>query len=358
MKQYHEVRINIQFTDARNCYWGTGRFANEMPQLRAASLYVDYIYLDTDERRRFAQVSHEYLIEQLQFTGVETIAATGTSKVRLNFNHPCKELIWAFTLDKHVSGREYVTWAMDGDWEAAKTRFAAIVWLAAHKAADGKVASVNAADDTLNYTMVAAGNTLATLAAKVEAIIAGPLIIVNNNNGPTIKNVQVLSHELTIADMSTSFADLTAGANAGALAVLNANKVVARDYCNHGSEIDGSGNPCTSVNLQLNGHDRFATRDGNYFNYVQPYQHHSNTPSDGVCVYSFALKPEEHQPSGSCNMSRIDNATLSLTVGGGSSSYFTNYVGGANSNTTVNIYATNYNVLRIMSGMGGVAYSN
>ena len=137
-----------------------------------------------------------------------------------------------------------------------------------------------------------------------------------------------------------------------------ANKVVARDYCNHGSEIDGSGNPCTSVNLQLNGHDRFATRDGNYFNYVQPYQHHSNTPSDGVCVYSFALKPEEHQPSGSCNMSRIDNATLSLTVGGGSSSYFTNYVGGANSNTTVNIYATNYNVLRIMSGMGGVAYSN
>ena len=355
--QYHDVKITLKFRDAAACMNVVGGASPAVPHFADAKLLCDFVYLDSEERKRFAQAQHEYLFEQLQFTGAESVPAS-TNKYRLNFNHPCKELIWAFTLDKHVSGREYVTWAMDGDWEAAKTRFAAIVWLAAHKAADGTVASVNAADDTLNYTMVAAGNTLATLAAKVEAIIAGPLVIVNNNNGPTIKNVQVLSHTLTIADMSTSFADLTAGANAGALAVLNANKVVARDYCNHGSEIDGSGNPCTSVNLQLNGHDRFATRDGNYFNYVQPYQHHTNTPSDGVCVYSFALKPEEHQPSGSCNMSRIDNATLSLTVGGGSSSYFTNYVGGANSNTTVNIYATNYNVLRIMSGMGGVAYSN
>ena len=349
--QYHDVKVTLKFRDASACMNVVGGATPTAPHFADAKLLCDFVYLDSEERKRFAQAQHEYLFEQLQFTGAESVPAS-TNKYRLNFNHPCKELIWAFTLDKHVSGREYVTWAMDGDWEAARNRFAAIVWLAAHQDANGDVALANAADDQLTYTMVANGNTLATLAGKVTAIVAGSL------TGVTVDQVQVLTNNCTLADMSTAVADLTNGAAAGAAATLNANKVAARDYCNHGSEVDGSGNPCTSVNLQLNGHDRFATRDGNYFNYVQPYQHHSNTPSDGVCVYSFALKPEEHQPSGSCNMSRIDNATLSLTVGGGSSTYFTNYVGGANSNTTVNVYATNYNVLRIMSGMGGVAYSN
>ena len=81
-------------------------------------------------------------------------------------------------------------------------------------------------------------------------------------------------------------------------------------------------NPISSAKLQLNGHDRFSERDGRYFNLVQPYQHHENVPSQGINVYSFGLKPEEHQPSGTCNMSRIDNATLQLwltaaTVAGG-----------------------------------------
>ena len=99
--QYHEVKINLEFREARQCYWGSGRFANEVPQLRAASLYVDYIYLDTDERRRFAQVSHEYLIEQLQFTGDESVHST-SNKIKLNFNHPCKELIWVVQPDSNV----------------------------------------------------------------------------------------------------------------------------------------------------------------------------------------------------------------------------------------------------------------
>ena len=85
-----------------------------------------------------------------------------------------------------------------------------------------------------------------------------------------------------------------------------------------------------------------------YFNQVQPYQHFENTPSDGINVYSFAANPGEHQPSGSCNFSRIDNAQLVLTVDSGV----------ASAGATLNIYALNYNVLRVMSGMGGLAYSN
>lgn len=107
-------------------------------------------------------------------------------------------------------------------------------------------------------------------------------------------------------------------------------------------------NPVSLAKLQLNGHDRFSERDGAYFNLVQPYQHHENVPSAGINVYSFGLKPEEHQPSGTCNMSRIDNATLQLTL-------TTNSVTGG---AKVRVYAVNYNILRIMSGMGGLAYSN
>ena len=111
----------------------------------------------------------------------------------------------------------------------------------------------------------------------------------------------------------------------------------------------GLTNPVKEGKLTLNGNDRFASRDGKYFNLVQPFQHHENVPNNvGINVYSFALKPEEHQPSGTLNMSRIDSATLSL-----------DYVSGAGgSGNSVCIYAVNYNVLRILSGMGGIAYSN
>jgi hypothetical protein len=109
-------------------------------------------------------------------------------------------------------------------------------------------------------------------------------------------------------------------------------------------------NPVVTAKLQLNGQDRFSEREGSYFNYVQPWQSHTRNPDEGINVYSFALRPEEHQPSGTCNFSRIDNATLQLVLSNAT-------VEGTNT-AKVRVYATNYNVLRIMSGMGGLAYSN
>jgi len=131
------------------------------------------------------------------------------------------------------------------------------------------------------------------------------------------------------------------------------------DHFNYGNNIDRSDNPVVASKLQLNGSDRFQERDGAYFNYVQPYQHFSNTPADGINVYSFALKPEDHQPSGTCNFSRIDNATLQIRCGkgntAGDSQYKDTHLG---VNSVLKIYAVNYNVLRVMSGMAGAAYSN
>ena len=228
--QYHEVKIILE-ANWNNGFTGAHNFSNK--------LWADYIYLDTDERRRFAQVSHEYLIEQIQ---EQTLSSpTGTSD--LNFNHPVKELVWC--------------------------KFGA------KGAATGYPLSLCSTGESDN------------------------------------------------TDVSTD-----------------------------------------TYQLKLNGHDRFAARHISYFTRTQVWQHHTgpggikplaeatnatakvmdnNGQSNGsIAVYSFALKPEEHQPSGTCNFSRIDNAQLV-----------------ANSNGLANtIFAVNYNVLRIMSGMGGLAYSN
>ena len=224
--QYHEVKINIEFNDKTKVFITPGTVKNYQVNVETSpedvvagaidavlsdvKLYADYIFLDTDERRRFAQLSHEYLIEQVQFTGQEQVD-TGKA-VKMSFNHPVKELIWR----------------------------------------------------------------------------------VNSSDENTYKTVN-------------------------------------------------------SAKLMLNGNDRFSQRDGTYFTLVQPYQHHTNIPdsAQGVHVYSFALKPEEHQPSGTLNMSRIDTASLQIDNDSG-----------GELGDVMRLYAVNYNVLRILSGMGGLAYSN
>jgi hypothetical protein len=106
--------------------------------------------------------------------------------------------------------------------------------------------------------------------------------------------------------------------------------------------------PMASFRLILNGQDRFKDQSGKFFNQIQPSWHHTGTPYPGVYCYSFALKPEEHQPTGTCNFSRIDNSQVSISMKGG--------LNAAGSN--LDMYAVNYNVLRIQSGMGGLAFSN
>ena len=211
--QYHEVKLVLEFRTEAEVSDGGATMT-----LNSTKLWVDYVYLDTDERLRFAQISHEYLIEQLQFTGDESVTDNTDKKMTLNFNHPCKELIWVV----HTAGQ--------------------------------------------------------------------PLL-----------------------DFTATF---------------------------------------TKAKLQLNGHDRFAERRMEFFKHVQPYKHHTRVGrtanNQDIFVYSFALQPEEHQPSGTCNFSRIDNAVLTMTA----PQTVNNAAGVAK------VFAVNYNVLRIMSGMGGLAYSN
>jgi hypothetical protein len=313
--QYHEVKVNVTFREAYELVmlnksdevndgvaeWDTSKSGfNSGCTLSGtlnASLWVDYIYLDTDERRRFAQVSHEYLIEQLQFTGDESITpGTPTNpksnSLKLNFNHPVKELVWVV---KAFEDRK--------EWS--------------------------------NFT------DTGLPAIPPFQVLSGATEII-----PGLPTASIATG--TLGDVAT-LADVAR--------LTNYNSVRPLGKPLDGNTVGLAGNPVDEAKLQLNGHDRFAARPGTYFNWVQCRQHHSNIPaSPGINVYSFALKPEDHQPSGTCNFSRIDNATLQLKVGAF-------YQDGADttsalSNVIARVYAVNYNVLRIMSGMGGLAYSN
>ena len=229
--QYHEIKLNIKFNPLS--------LVSNMDQSQLTgnefarfAVYADYVYLDTTERRQFAQNVHEYLIDQTQIQ--ESISATN---IKLAFNHPVKELVWA-PVPLPVSG-------------------------------------------LTRSTVVPGGST--------------------PNKGFT---------------QST--------------------------FTNH-----------NDYRLVLNGTDRFVARDITYFTRNQVWEAHTGFGSviypDCVAVYSFALRPEEHQPSGTCNFSRIDMAQLIRSQ---------TYTNGLPTPDIIDIYAVNYNIFRIMSGMGGVTYSN
>jgi len=169
--------------------------------------------------------------------------------------------------------------------------------------------------------------------------------------------VDVISQSISLTDASVPIEDWIDNRSTTASNGINPYDVTVVQL-NYGVRLDGRGNPVQFGNIQLNGHDRFDIMPGSYFNYVQPYQHHTHTPADGINLYSFALHPEQHQPSGSCNLSRIDNTLLILR-------FSDPYRANSNvpqldlaSDSLFYVYAFSYNVLRIMSGMGGLAYSN
>jgi hypothetical protein len=324
--QYHEVRINIEFEQWINCvyYELSGTLPTSIQSLTAASLYIDYIYLDTEERRRFAQQTHEYLIEQLQFTGAESITSS-SNKIQLNFNHPVKELVWVVQRDSFVDctpNVEFIT-EVNGCQPFNYT---------------DDFSTEGIVMDVLARGSLATGGATGTVPTFTGDGASGPYFIGGLGNpgiGPSLQGASWLDTNTT-QTQAIVFEDTT-------------NYLLAKVILQSGVKCEGK-NPVEVAKLQLNGQDRFTEREGRYFSRVQPFQHHSRTPAQGINVYSFALKPEEHQPSGTCNFSRIDKATLQLTVS-------VNTVRGGRT-AQVRVYAVNYNVLRVMSGMGGLAYSN
>jgi len=313
--QYHEVKINIDFRPIGECLWAvkdiTGTSGPQsvtsayQQSLVAASLYIDYVFLDTDERRKMAQNPHEYLIEQLQFTGDESVGSS-SNKIKLNFNHPCKELVWVVQPDANV---DYCD-SLEGGSILFK-----VLGAQPFNYTDAIDALPNAVQAFGGDASTSGANAFVTASGLFEDPDAGMVDATTTAVGSLVSDAGTFVLSETALDM----------------------------HC-------WGENPVVTAKLQLNGQDRISEREGSYFDVVQPFQHHTHSPDTGINVYSFALRPEEHQPSGSCNFSRIDNATLQLVLSSAT-------VGGTQT-AKVRVYATNYNVLRVMSGMAGVAYSN
>lgn len=343
--QYHDIKISFTFNRLDQLVNRTANFGTVSSadfKMESTSLFVDYVYLDDEERKRFAQASHEYLFEQLQFSGAESLANVN-NKIRLNLNHPCKELVWVTKCEKYTAGNSFLAYNPHNHEEArlvASKRFA--LRCALYKVENG----VTVLD------LLGSGALQPALTLPTELLTKfNEMNTMGVSDIPDVDNITILGKPLSWEDVSKTTNVLFSGFVGATVGDGQSNNdVILYQHDNYGVFLNGSKNPTQQVLLQLNSHDRLSKRGGEYFNYVQPYQCHTNTPADGVNVLSFALNPEEHQPSGTCNMSRIDNATLALTTD--------SKVVGANNSSSVYIFATNYNVLRIMSGMGGLAYSN
>jgi len=355
--QHHEVKITIKLRDALDCINYKNTITN-LPQINDIYLLTDYIFLDSEERKKFAQSKHEYLIEQVQFSGSETVTLLNSNYI-LNFNHPCKYLIWTLHLGRYIDRSQYIVYAFDNNWNYAKDLFAKLIWLATRTGLTYDTQfTINIENNGLDEIVNIDSTVLKTLIDKVNATI----ITVDNNNiaSATTDNVMLLSNLLTIQDITLNLHQIiTDITDTNIINFLSSHSIYIKNYFNYGNYINGEDNPIVSAGLQLNGHQRFQTRDGSYFNYVQPDQYFSNTPSDGINVYSFALKPEEHQPSGTCNFSRIDSTLLNLSFGNNNIEnieHFNNFI--INNLTELNVFTVNYNILKIMSGRGGLAYSS
>jgi len=407
--QYHEVRVQFEISRVEDVIVANQCFKNrDMAQVRlkTCELLVKYVFLDSEERRRFAQVGHEYLIEQLQDT-VEGVTGA-TNKYRLDFNHPTKELIWAMKNGNYSTGKAFPYYT--DDWtnpcvfeDAAKKILSESLMLVECCGDETEAANDcdacedptvqpcvdpnNACDDQKQWEVFLPGSddarktsdckiTVTNKSTKCLWVNRSSLVIdsskikcngadsLNNLTGKICASIHVdeccnificdVESDLTIRDLSYPVESLRDTRNADMVDDPFVNQ------CNWGTLIDGSVNPVDIAQLQVNGHDREEKREGDYFNYLQPDQHHTNTPADGINVYSFALYPELHQPSGTTNLSRIDNTQLCV--------WFRDKTRGCdnelpelplfNAENTLHVWGVSYNILRVMSGMAGLAYSN
>ena len=301
--QYHEVRLDFQLTSYFSNYFGSNTI----------EVWANYMYLEEAERARFSKNNHEYLIEQVQHvTGDPVIGSSENSPViiRLNYNHPVKELIWCYQ-------NQYPTANLNAMWNFTSG-----------------VSNVNV---TIDPAKVAG-----SASPFAPNHIGAPLLYVP---GPFVSNLYVTTQ--TAATVTTVLpVGLSIAVQSNVLAgnvfwvESGTSNVTSNTY--FGYEVG----PLHKARFLLNGTERANEQPGKYFNQYQPYVYHTGTPYPGIYVYSFALQPEEHQPTGTCNFSRIDNAQVNPIM---------------KSIAVVSqqkMFAVNYNILRIQSGMGGLAFSN
>lgn len=348
--QYHEVKINIDLRPIDEMLWAVTTLNSDgtdrpvpaslayAQSLVAATLYIDYIFLDTDERRRFANNTHEYLITQIQFNGAESVGQSAV-KVKLNFSHPTKELIWVVQPDQNV---DYCASTLTG------SNLFRVLGAQPFNYTDAIDALPNSIHCFGGPNAIAA-DSRAYIDARGLFQDAGALDAAQNaggdwNGASNPYNGANLGGESQLVDENGNTYTETHTDNSG---VSDAGTFVLSE-----TSLDmhcWGQTPVVTCKLQLNGQDRISDREGTYFTLVQPWQHHTRAPDEGIHVYSFALRPEDPQPSGTCNFSRLDSATLVMVL--------SNPTVAGIKTAQVRVYAPCLNVFRCVSGMGGCTFA-
>jgi hypothetical protein len=337
--QYHEVQLKIT--------WGIGDYnssSNENLTRRNQTLstahqlevWADYIYLDTDERRRFSQVSHEYLIEQLQIQKEKDVSNT---TFKLNLEHPVKEIIWTTPTDSPMTDQKIRIEINGHDRfsERDKEYFTLTQPFNHHTSIPGYNIKETEKPEFIEPIKLSVLTHNSVLDELTEASIGGvpepvaaTLITFKQGNSDIPKIGDVLNIALGSEHVANDATDVVAPTFQTVTAVSS------------------DTNPIITISpgiLSSNIPSGFSNGDGISITILartQDPQSRCSQLKKDIYVYSFSLEPEEHQPSGTCNFSRIDSAKLLLS----------------STSKISNIYAVNYNVLRIMSGMAGLAYSS
>jgi hypothetical protein len=296
--QYHEVRLDFTLSASYANYFGSN----------PPAVWANYMYLEKEERDKFATKNQEYLIEQVQYVNADPVGTStenNPSVIRMQYNHPVKELIWVYQNSSPNSNPNAM-------WNFSSS-----------------VANVNVTVDLAKIT---------------------PMTLQNPHNvgSPVLYAPAPLSSSLFITGASNVLTGNTISVQSN---VLSGNVF----WCESGVPLYGTANvsygqevgPLHKFKIILNGTDRAYEQYGKWYNQYQPYQYHSGNPYPGIYMYSFALKPEELQPSGACNFSRIDMAQVAVSL-----------KTGMPPGLVQKMFAVNYNILRIASGMGGLAFAN
>ena len=392
--QYHHVKIFVRFRPVDQLIIASDAFKNSCNNtlnLDEASLLINFIYLDNEERNLYAQIKHDYLIEQLQHSGEESISNGNTGKYKLGFNHPVKSVYWVVKLGNYQGGK-FMSYDAD-DWEKARDAAAKKLLLAQfdldeygyfrdpqdntylsggieYDAVDPSSPSeepyftfndtetANQYNGSLYIGKLRHGvpllrrNKAKDLREKVEGIIS--IHTDDTNGGLTYPEVdRIIRNDLSIGDLSIPIDKFSED---------NRNNFVKEFdltvwlHDNYGLFIDGTGNPASQSEIQLNGQSRQSKRSGAWYDTVEPYMHHTKINKDGINMYSFALFPENHQPSCTCNFSRIDQPQLNIWFNDFQNHDLADVF--SDSNNKVHVYALNYNIFRAMSGMGGLGYAS
>jgi hypothetical protein len=349
--QYHDTQLEIEFNPLSQLVCGPNA-ASATGSMLSCSLFVDFIYLGNVERKKFAESTHEYLIEQVQTNNGESVTSQ-SQKFRIDFNHPSKALHVVVQQDKYTTGRKFLAWNPK-NWDetrAVATKRAALSW-GVMNCSGVYVAHDNVADADLK-------------AAINAARVAG--VDISGNPVQDVDGLVILGAPLDDRYVSWTIDEWRAAVGGGvtrsSLGDANASKdCVVYDWTNYGVFLNRTCSPIKDVLIQMNNSDRLTKRDSDYFNYVQAYQCFNAGVTDGLISYSFALHALEHQPSGTCNMSRIDNSAIHLDF---VTSAYVQYMGKWTS-VSVSPYTAakctiecpSYNVFRVMGGMAGMGFHN